>query len=308
MNVLITGSYNYTQEQIAQIEKLGYSVTVHADELAPCPTPELYGAVVGNALFLHNDISEFKDLKFVQLTSVGLERIPLEKIAELGIKLSNAQGIYSIPIAEWITLKILEIYKRTRHFVEAQQTATWAKNYDLLELNGKTVGLIGVGSIGREVAKRLEAFGAYVIGFDVRDPKCSQLAEYCAMSDLRDNIGRCDIVILTVPLFPETYHLINADIIRCLKDNCVLVNVSRGQIIDEAQLIANLDKFRGVALDVFEEEPLPANSPLWNHEKVIVTPHNSFASDNTSARMFDLILENLRRLMAGEEPIAVVKC
>ncbi len=307
MNVLITGSYNYTPEQIAQIEKLGCKVTIHADEQAPCPTPELFDAVVGNAVFLHNDVSEFTNLKFAQLTRVGLDRVPVQAFHDRGIKLANAQGVYSIPIAEWVILKILEIYKRTRHFVEAQQNATWAKNYDLLELNGKTVGLIGVGSIGREVAKRLEAFGARVIGFDVRDPTCSQLAEYCTMSRLRDSIGRCDIVVLTLPLTPETHHLIDADIIGRLKQDCVLVNVSRGQIIDEDELTANLDKFRGVALDVFEEEPLPPSSPLWRHDKVIVTPHNSFASDNTSSRMFDLILGNLRRFVAGAELSSLVK-
>ena len=168
---------------------------------------------------------------------------------------------------------------------------------DLLELAGKTVAIIGFGDVGSEVAKRLKAFDVKIIGVGRRE-KIETLFtdEYCLINEIDEVLRKSDIVILTLPFTEETMNLIDGERIACMKDNSVLINVSRGGIIDEEALIIALqeNKFLGVALDVFNEEPLLEDNILWDLENVIITPHNSFVSVNTNEQLlFRLMLKNL---------------
>jgi phosphoglycerate dehydrogenase-like enzyme len=253
--------------------------------------------VVCNSLFLYNDISKFNNLKLIQLTSSGLDRVPLSKINEQGILLSNALGVYSIPMAEWVILKILEIYKTTRFFEENQRRSEWSKKRDLFELYGKNVGIIGTGSVGSEIAKRLKPFGCNILGLNTSGTKREFFDECMKDNKLHKFLAQSDVVVLTLPLTDKSRDLINSDTLSLMKEDAILINVSRGGIVNEKDLIVHLEnnKLRGVALDVFTEEPLPIYSPLWKSPKVLVTPHNSFVSDNISSRMFNLIYNNLWR-------------
>lgn len=296
MKLLLTGAFRYNEEQFDMIRTLGYDIVFVRDERVPLQFDVSdVEAVVCNGLFLHNDIGKFRSLRFVQLTSVGLDRVPLDYIRAHGIKLCNAKNVYSIPMAEWVVLKILEIFKKSREFYGAQKERQWTKHRDLLELTGKTATIIGVGNVGTEVAKRLKAFGVRLIGVGRRNSECTLLDDYFLIDDIEKALGISDIVILTLPLTEKTRHLINKEMITRMKDNSVLINVSRGGIICETSLIDALEngKFLGVALDVFEEEPLSKDSPLWSFDNVIVSPHNSFVSDQTKERLFSLIFENL---------------
>ena len=297
MKLLLTGAFKYSQEQLNMIQSLGYEVTFVQDERVPLDIDvSEFEAVVCNSLFLYNDITRFKKLEFIQLTSAGLDRVPLDYLKEKGIKLFNAKGVYSIPMAEWVVLKILEIYKKSRVFYKNQELHKWEKQRDLLELTDKTAAIIGYGSVGTEIAKRLKAFGANVISVDRQVKEDDYVDESILIDDLDAALEKSDVIILTLPLTAETKHLINEEKIKVMKDNAVLINVSRGGIIDETALIESLkeDKFLGVALDVFEEEPLN-ESPLWDFENVIITPHNSFVSDKVNERLFELMIENLSR-------------
>lgn len=300
MKLLLTGAFNYSKEQLNDLQALGFDITFVQDERVALEFDVSdIDAVVCNALFLNNDISKFTGLKFVQLTSAGLDRVPVEYMNEHKIKLCNAAGVYSIPMAEWTVLKVLEMYKKTRQFYMSQGKRDWQKNYDLLELNGKTAAIIGFGNIGLEIAKRLRAFGVKVIGVDTRMLKSEEremVDDFCLSTEIDEVLNKSDIVILTLPLTEQTRHLMNNDRFAAMKNGGVLINVSRGGVIDEAALVENCQngKFLGVALDVFEEEPLPKDSILWNLEGMIITPHNSFVSDKINERLYGVILTNLK--------------
>ncbi|WP_045518840.1 NAD(P)-dependent oxidoreductase [Neobacillus niacini] len=298
MNLLITGAYQYSDAQLNQLAALNYDITYVQDERVTLTIDvSKFDVVVCNSLFLYNDIKEFTNLRFIQLTSTGLDRAPLENIKENKIQLANARGVYSIPIAEWVILKILELYKNTRFFEINQRNSVWKKSRELLELYGKTIGIIGTGSIGVEIAKRVKAFGCNVLGLNTSGTKKEFFDKCMQSSSLYEFVKQCDIIVLTLPLTDKTQNLINSEVLRSMKDGAILINVSRGEIVNEEDLIKYIEtgKLRGVALDVFSEEPLPNKSPLWECPNVILTPHNSFISDNVSSRMFNLIYDNLSR-------------
>lgn len=302
MKTLLISAFKYSDEQISAIKSLGYDIINIQNEWEPLQIDcSEVDCVICNNLFLYNDISDFKSLKFIQLISVGLDRAPLDYIKANGIKLFNAKGVYSVPMAEWVVLKILEVYKKSIHFYKNQAEHKWQKSRELLELMDRNAAIIGFGRVGREIAKRLKAFDVKTIGVGRRNIETDLLDEYYLIENIDAVLKKSDIVILTLPLTDKTRHLIDKDRISVMKDGSVLVNVSRGSIINETDLIESiqLGKFLGVAIDVFEEEPLPQDSPLWTMENVIITPHNSFVSDKTSDRMFELAYKNLSDYISG---------
>ena len=297
MKLLLTGAFNYSHEQLKLIENLGYDITFVQNELEKLNiNVSEFDAVVCNGLFLHNDIDDFLSLRFVQITSAGYDRVPVKKIKANSINLCNARGVYSAPMAEWAVLKALEIYKNSRLFYKNQSNNIWLKDRTLLELTDKNVAVFGAGDIGTKCAKRFSAFDANVIGIDISDIQSEYFNEKYLISDIEKVLKKSDIVILMLPLTDMTYHLFDEKMFSKFKDNSVLINVSRGAVIDENALINAIDnnKFLGVALDVFENEPLGSDSPLWNKENVLISPHNSFVSDKTNERLFNVIYSNLK--------------
>jgi phosphoglycerate dehydrogenase-like enzyme len=303
-NLLITEAFKCREEQLNKIKNIGYKIIFVKDERLPLKI-NVYKieVVVCNRLFLYSNITDFKSLRFVQLTSVGMDRVPLDYIRAKGIKLCNAKGVYSIPMAEWAILKILEIYKKNKKFHKNQEQHKWKKQRDLLELTDKIVTLVGFGDVSREIAKRLKPFGVYVIGVGKRKIKSKLLDEYYLIDNIDEALRKSDVIVLTLPLTKNTLHLIDENRIIRMKNTCVLLNLSRGGIIDEAALVETLKRkmFLGVALDVFEKEPLDEDSPLWDFDNVFVTPHNSFISDRVNERMFELITKNLVLYSRGEK-------
>ena len=295
--VLLTGAYQYTDEQIREIEELGWQVTFIKNELAMLDVPvEEYDAVVCNGLFLHNDIARFKNLKMVQVTSAGLERLPMEYMEKQHILYYNAKGVYSIPMAEWAVMSILEIYKNAYEFFRKQQKKKWEKDRTLLELTDKKVCIIGYGSVGQETAKRLSVFGTKITAVNRSPVNDTLIHRWVTLDQIDEVLLEADIVVLCIALTRETTRLFNEDRLMKMKAGSVLINISRGAVIDENALIRCLqeNRFRGVALDVFEEEPLPGDSKLWDDPRVIITPHNSFVGDKVRERMFELIYNNLK--------------
>ena len=298
MNLLITGAWSDAKKYISEIELLGHTVffmQFEKDEL-PCPCDCVEG-VICNGLFLHHDIKLFTKLKFIQLTSAGYDRVPLAYINEKGIELHNARGVYSVPMAEFAVSSVLQIYKHSRAFYDHQKNKVWEKHRGLLELDGKTVCIVGCGSVGTECAKRFSAFGCEVVGVDMYPREAVEYKEMYGVDQLKEVVTVADVVILTLPLTKQTAKCINRDILAALRDGCVLVNISRGGIIDTQMLIQELSARNIYAvLDVFEEEPLFPDSPLWNMENVYITPHNSFVGDGNGRRLLNVILRNLERI------------
>lgn len=296
-NLLLTGCFDYTEEQKHELAALGFRIWYMQQEsdVLPLAAAEI-DAVVCNGLFLHHQLDDFSRLRYIQLTSAGLDRVPVEKIRERNIALFNARGVYSVPMAEWAVFRVLEYYKQADRFRTAQEHNAWNKNRDLKELFRAQVAIVGAGNVGQEVAKRFGAFGAHVFGFDIHRNGLPDFEEVDLIDNLHNRIENFDIVVITAPLTPSTRHLISEDLLRKVKQHAILVNIARGALIDEAALCRVLRNRPDIhaALDVFEIEPLPAGSPLWRLPNVSVSPHNSFVSNGNNRRMFDLIRTNLK--------------
>lgn len=293
MNVLVTGAFQLNSEELAALKAAGHQVCVHPDERDPVEHPEQYEAVVCNGLFLHNPIERFTGLRLIQLTSAGLDRVPLDYIRAHGIELHNAAGVYSVPMAEFAVCGILQLYKQSRFFTENQARYKWEKHRGLLELSGKRVCILGCGDVGREIAKRLSAFGCRITGVNRTVRALPDFERVLPLEKLADAASACDILICCIALTAETRGIVSEEIFDCLPSGAIFVNVARGALADEVAMTAWLQKGGRAALDVFEEEPLPENSPLWDMENVILTPHNSFVGDGNRERLWTRIKESL---------------
>ena len=295
MNVLLTGAWQGAETHIDEIQALGHNVLYmkqETDEL-PCPYSWVEG-VVCNGLFLTHPIERFENLRYIQLTSAGYDRVPMEYVKEKNIEIHNAKGVYSIPMAEFAIGGILQIYKQSRYFLENQKAHKWEKHRGLSELDGKTVCIIGCGSVGTECAKRLKAFGCKIVGIDIKPYVSEWFDEMHSLDSLDEVLKNSDIVILTLPLSEETFHLMNAARLNMMKTGALLVNIARGKIVDTGALFNELRTKRLYAvLDVFEEEPLDHKSDLWDLENVIITPHNSFVGIGNAERLAHAIITNL---------------
>ncbi len=297
MKLLVTGALRITPEESAELEKLGYEIYFMPDERVAVPDNipcEEIEAIICNGLFLYTPPDKFPKLRTVQLTSAGLDRVPMDYMDAHGIKVFNARGVYSAPMAEFAVCSVLGFYKRSAFFSAAQSEHRWEKHRGLEELGGKRVVIVGAGSVGRACADRFRAFGCEIIGVN-RRTAVDGFDKIYSISDIRAAVSAGDIVIFCLPLTKETEHIANAELLCAMKDGAVIVNISRGGIIDTDALITELKSGRlRAALDVFEQEPLDAGSELWNLPNAVITPHNSFVGDGNRARLFSLIINNLK--------------
>jgi len=249
-----------------------------------------------------------KRLKWIQLSSVGIDQVPVNYIKDKKIILTNNKGGYSIPIGEWITLKILEMLKNSRDFYEKQKMKKWKLDTSILELYGKTIGFIGTGSIAMEAAKRLKGFDVKILGLNTNGTPVEYFDKCYNRNELAYMLSLVDILILSIPYTEETHHLINNRALANISKGIYLVNISRGSIINEVDLINSLNegKIIGAALDVFEEEPLKEDNPLWEMDNVIITPHNSWISEMGNERRFETIYNNMKSYINNEDLFNVV--
>lgn len=300
MRILLTGAFNYSQEQLSIINDLGIEIYFLQQESDSLPiVSSSIDAVVCNGLFLYHQLDEFTSLKYIQLTSAGFDRVPLNTIKEKGIIIHNARGVYSTPMAEWALGRIIEQYKHFRTFNLAQQEKKWNKDRSVKEINGTKSAIIGAGNIGQEVAKRLSAFGSVVTGYDVILEERPYFEKVNHIDNLINDINEYDIIVLTAPYTPETHHLISKEMLMSLRKEAILVNIARGGLIDTKALVNVLQTRTDLfaALDVFEEEPLAVDSLLWALPNAVVSPHNSFVSNGNNERMFSVIYNNLKQYL-----------
>lgn len=295
MNLLITGAWAQAKQYIEILESKGNKVCFQQyerDELV-CEY-EWVDGIICNGLFLKHPIEKFINLKYIQLTSAGLDRVPMKYVLSHCISINNARGVYSIPMAEFAVLSVLSLYKGQSNFWANQKNHIWEKQRNLLELDGKSVCILGCGSVGTECAKRFKGFGCEILGIDiVVDDKKDYFDCIYLLKDIKIILSKADIVIVTLPLTSQTKKMFNKELFERMKDNSVIVNIARGALIDTNALIMALEnRLFGAALDVFEDEPL-GDSLLWDMPNVLITPHNSFVGNNNDDRMSKVVLENL---------------
>lgn len=297
MNLLVTGALACTEKELNELSSQGHEVVFMQQEKEPLPCKyEWVEGIIGNGIFLHHPIEKFTSLKFIQLTSAGFDRVPMEYVNQKGIKIFNARGVYSIPMAEYAVSGVLSLYKKLEFFSRNQKKHIWEKHQGVMELFGKTVLIVGAGNVGSECAKRFSAFGCQVFGADIYPTESECFIKVLPMSELDKALKKADILVLTLPLTEETRGLFDKTKFAIMKDGALIVNISRGAVVNTKDLIEALDQnLGGAVLDVFETEPLEENSPLWDMKNVIVTPHNSFVGEGNNKRLFDVVVGNLRK-------------
>ncbi len=309
MGIKVLLTYDYGTDKMNKIKKLGYDIkvineehAVYSDELKEIEVLICYNP------FETLDISKMKKLKWIQLSSAGIDQLPIECAKSNNITTTNNRGGYSIPMGEWIVLKALELLKHSSKMYENQRNKIWKMDTSITEICGKTIGFIGTGSIAQEAAKRFLGFDVEILGLNTDGKPADNFHKCFSNKDINTMLKLCDIVVITIPYTDETHHFINDDKINKMKDGAYIINVSRGAIIDENALINNIQqgKIRGVALDVVEKEPLNYNNPLWGLPNVIITPHNSWISEMRNVRRFNLMYENLKRYKNKELLINLV--
>ena len=294
MNLLVTGAWSDGKNCIAELEAMGHTVTFmqyEKDEL-PCSYEWVEG-VICNGLFLTHPIEKFTNLRYIQLTSAGFDRVDMDYVKSHGIEIHNARGVYSIPMAEFALCGVLQLYKQAAFFRENQRNHLWEKHRGLLELAGKNVLIVGCGSVGNECAKRFKSFDCTITGVDLYPREDSLYSEILPLDKLNNALKQAEVVVLILPLTDQTHHLIDESKFSLMKNGTTLVNIARGAIIDTKALLNHIDRFTGAVLDVFEEEPLNENSPLWDKQNIILTPHNSFVGEGNGERLKEIIVENL---------------
>ena len=298
MKLLVTGSLSATEEDLVAIQALGHEVTHHPDERVPVEHPEEFEGAICNSLFHYTTHEGFTNLKYLQITTAGYDRVPMDWVKENGIALYNADGVYSPPMAEWTIMRILELLKHVPSGFRYQLGALHKKDWNWQELTAKEVLLVGFGAYGREIAKRLKPFGAHLTVLNRTIKEDPNVDAFYSLEKLPELLPQADILILAIGHTPETHHLLDAAALQSMKPGSLLINAARGGLIDEPALIEALKEgpLAGAALDVYETEPLPPESPLWQLENVLLSPHNSFAGDFNHERMMEVVLRNLKKL------------
>lgn len=260
-------------------------------------------------------------LRWIQIHYAGIDHaLQAEILQKPEVMVTTLSGVVASKMAEFILLMLLALGHRLPELIANQKRAEWPRDrwekFSPRELRESTVGIVGYGSIGREVARLLNSFHARVLatkrdamhpedtGYMPEghgDPAGELVYRLYPNQALRSMLKECDFVVVTVPLSPETRHLIGAEELAVLKPSAYLVDASRGGVIEPSALINALKERRlaGAALDVFSEEPLPADSPLWKMPNVLITPHVAGITPHYDRRAMQLFAENLERYLAG---------
>ena len=243
----------------------------------------------------------FPRLRWLQSPSAGVERQLYPAFVESDVILTNAKGIHAPYCAEHAFALLLGLTRGIHHYVR-DQDGRRRVGRPLIEIGGWTLGIVGLGGFGVQMAQRGKGFAMHVLGLDpYRTSAPPHVDELLPAEGLPELLRRSDVVMIACPHTPETHHLIDARALEGMKPSAYLINVTRGGVVDEAALAAALRKGRiaGAGLDVYEVEPLPEDSPLWALDNVILTPHAAGISQNRPRPTVELFCDNLRRFLAG---------
>ncbi|EDL64479.1 D-2-hydroxyacid dehydrogenase [Bacillus sp. SG-1] len=244
-------------------------------------------------------------LRWIQTWSAGVDSLPLMQMESKDVLVTSANGVHAYPISETIFAMMLGLTRKIHTYVRNQAQKEWAHSGLKLEIHGKNIGIIGVGAIGEETAKIAKAFGMNVLGVRHSGKENEYVDEMFKTDQLHDVLPRCDYIVITVPLTPETRGMFGQKEFQLMKDTAFLINIGRGETVNEAQLINALQtkKIAGAGLDVFVQEPLEKDNPLWEMENVIITPHTAGSTEFYNKRVIDdIFIPNLKEYIAGRKP------
>jgi phosphoglycerate dehydrogenase-like enzyme len=304
-----------TQQTCHNVEEVGAALTEHPD------TEILY------TFHIPTDALDLAPrLRWMQLHSAGADHILDQPIMHSDVAITTTSGIHATPIAEYVFASILAHRWRVPYWTHCQRKAEWPSGrWNLFarpELRDSTLGIVGYGSIGREVGRLGRAFGMRVLALrrstgrteagyaveDTGDPAGAIPERFYPPEALHEMLAECDYVVIALPSTPETHHFIGEAELRAMKPTAYLVNIARGALVDEAALVQALREgwIAGAGLDVFEQEPLPSDSPLWDQENALISPHVAGFTPRYDERAVALFVQNLARYLAGERLLNLV--
>lgn len=303
----ILALHELTEEQKETIQKIAPDyelVETKEDELVSDFPLEAIEVVYGwGALGEQVAFKEGSRLNWVQTASAGVDYLPLEQLEEREVALTNASGIHSTAISESIFAMLFNHTRGIGHALLKQQEKKWDPVESLVELKNRTMMIVGTGHIGKETGRIAKAFGMKTIGINRSGREVDYMDELFTQDDLSQHLKKADVVVNILPLTEQTEHFFNRDLFKEMKNSAIFINVGRGGTVRTTDLIDALDngELAHAALDVFEEEPLPEDDPLWDREDVLITPHFSGVLEDYEASLFPIFEENLKAFVEGKE-------
>lgn len=256
----------------------------------------------GSPAFSPAILAKSKTLKLVHVGSTGVDGYMIPEFQQSDIILVNSRGVHGTTVADHAVAMLLALSRGFHDAWKDRRHKKWdPQGQSIVNLPGKTAGLLGLGAIGMEVAARCKAFGMRVIGIR-RNPQQSEAVDLVLPpSGLDQLLSKSDFVVCSLPLTKETRHLLTIREFSLMKPSAFFINVGRGAVVKEEDLISALSQglIKGAGLDVFEEEPLAAESPLWDMPNVIMTPHSAGFDEEHAKNTFDIFLKNLVRFQQG---------
>lgn len=295
--------YPFTDEQMRRFEELDLDIIDGRDrDITPEEIAETE-AYVSFSQFDKYPLEQWKNLRFVQSLSAGVNTFPMDGFQERGIVLANAKHVYSRPIAEWVVMRILEANKDAKGHFAMERDKHWELNLNLPEITDQKIGIIGTGSIASDTAKLLQVFDAYVIGYNTDGRAVANFDACYPLENIEETAEHLDFLVLCAPETPDLVDFIDAEFLKYLKSDVRIINIGRGSIIDEKALEDFLmENPEAIAiLDVFKTEPLPEDHPFWTMDNVWVSPHVSAASNHLKERLMAITLHNLEAYLTGDE-------
>lgn len=304
MDVLFT--FNIKKHQEEELLAKFPEVTMHFNkkpddkEVRAATTIVTYGGDIDSSL-----LESAKSLEWIMVASAGIEKIPVSEVAERNIIMSNVKGIHKTPMAESVLAHVLTLQRSLPLIFERQRAKEWIRKVGSIELKGSTALILGPGAIGSEIGRLLQAFGVRTIGCNRTGKEVESMDETITFEALMGKLGEADFVISVLPSTPETRGMLTAEYFKAMKDNAVFMNFGRGDLFDEAILIAALksNEIRHAVLDVFETEPLPVENELWELPNCTVSPHVSSISGKYVERALVIFEENLEKWLRDERDL-----
>ncbi len=301
MKIVISDPLGFEDEHMSMLRDAagdGTIVVPNEDDLVA----EMADAEVFIGYHSPEIFSSAPKLKWIQTTAAGLDMMLTPDVIECGLIVTNASGLHAAPVVETAWALTLAVARYLKTFQRQQNEHDWTQ-FIPHDLDGRTVGIVGLGGIGRRYARIAAAFGMRVIAVDRHSPpKPDEVESLHGLHRLNDLVAEADVLLVSCPATAETQGLIGAEQISLLKSTAILVNIARGGIVDEPALIECLTEGRiaGAGLDVTAVEPLPKNDPLWDTPRLVITPHIAGWSGDRSRRLVEFFCENLRRYRSGE--------
>ena len=308
MNVLLNLELN--DRQVQQIRSVSSDVELmrlqsEGEILEAMPDVQIVFGDLSEEMF-----AQASSLRWVQATGAGVDSRLFPDLVESDVVLTSAKGTVGVHLAEHAMALLLGL---TRGIATAVRNPSWAQRMPIRnatwELADRTMGIVGLGGTGRDLADRAHGFGMRIVAVDPEDVEVPDHVEACwKMDRLYELLEQSDVVAICAPLTPETNGMFDGHAFARMRNHALLINVTRGKIVNERALLDALRNgvIGGAGLDVTPQEPLPGDHPLWRMENVIVTPHAAGGSPNREDRIVELFCENLRRLLDGQPLLSVI--